>query len=113
MYTKNGKQRRFLRALAHDLKPVVQLGLKGLTDAVLGQLDEQLEHHELIKVRLGGECPVGPDAVTAALAQAGDAEHPGLRAEVVQTVGHVLVVYRPRKEKPAITLPPVKPQAKR
>ena len=108
MYTKSGKQRRYLRALAHDLKPVVQLGLKGLTDAVLRQLDEQLEHHELIKLRLGGECPEGPDAVIAALADRGDAERPGLLAEVVQAVGNVLVVYRPRREKPTISLPPVK-----
>ncbi|MDY0000982.1 MAG: ribosome assembly RNA-binding protein YhbY [Polyangia bacterium] len=108
MYTKSGKQRRYLRALAHDLKPVVQLGLKGLTESVLAQIDAQLEHHELIKVRLGSECPDGPDSVTAALADPGDDERPGLRAEVVQAVGHVLVVYRPRKEKPSISLPPVK-----
>lgn len=105
MYTKNGQQRRYLRALAHDLRPVVQVGQKGLTDSVLQQIGEQLEHHELIKVRLGGECPHAQEDVAAALAQKGDAERPGPRAEVVQRVGHVLVVYRPRKEKPTISLP--------
>ena len=37
-----GKQRRHLRGLAHHLKPVVQLGNKGLTDGLLAQIDEQL-----------------------------------------------------------------------
>ena len=53
-----GKQRQHLRALAHHLEPVVQIGHEGPTEAVLAQINEALEAHELIKVKIGGECPV-------------------------------------------------------
>ena len=49
-----GKQRSFLRALAHPLKPIVQIGHEGLTDAVLKAIDGALGTHELIKVRVTG-----------------------------------------------------------
>lgn len=99
MYTKTGKQRSYLRSLAHGLKPVVQVGQRGLTEGVLGQIDAQLEHHELIKVRISVEGADATAEAKAALEAPGDEEHPGLRAEVVQKVGHVLVLYRPRREK--------------
>jgi RNA-binding protein len=96
--TLSGKQRRHLRSLAHHLDPVVQLGRKGTTDAVLQQLDDALETHELLKVRLGRDCPqTSPE--TASWIEA------HLAAEVVQIVGHVLVVYRRRAEDPTIELP--------
>ena len=45
-------QKRFLRKLAHQLKPVVIVGDKGLTENLLNELKQTLEHHELIKVRI-------------------------------------------------------------
>ena len=45
-----GKQKRQLRALAHGLKPVVQMGQKGATDALKSKVKQELEVHELIKV---------------------------------------------------------------
>jgi RNA-binding protein len=98
MYTHSGKQRRHLRGLAHPLKTVVQVGHRGVTEAVVAQVDAQLESHELIKVGLGRECPVDATEVTEVLAET-------LEAEVVQVVGRVLVVYRPHPEKPVIRLP--------
>ena len=47
-------QRRYLRSLAHDLHPVILLGAKGATDAVVKELDQTLSHHELVKVKLSG-----------------------------------------------------------
>ena len=47
-------QRRYLRSLAHDLSPVILLGAKGATDAVVKELDLALTHHELVKVKLSG-----------------------------------------------------------
>lgn len=47
----NGKQRKYLRGLAHGLEPRVHLGKHGLTDALLRNLDEVLEHHELVKLK--------------------------------------------------------------
>ena len=48
----NDKQRRYLKGLAHPLKPVVMIGNSGLTPAVLNEIEQALSHHELIKVRV-------------------------------------------------------------
>ena len=45
------KQRSALKALAHHIKPVVSVGVKGMTDAVIAETDRALAAHELIKVR--------------------------------------------------------------
>ncbi|MBM4309902.1 MAG: ribosome assembly RNA-binding protein YhbY [Deltaproteobacteria bacterium] len=44
-------QKKFLRGLAHDLKPVVYVGRQGLSEAVVKDIDRALSDHELIKVR--------------------------------------------------------------
>ena len=48
----NPKQRQHLKALAHPLVPVVQLGAAGVSEAVIRQVREALQRHELIKVKL-------------------------------------------------------------
>ncbi len=45
------KQKQFLKGLAHHLSPVVMLGGNGLTEGVLAEIDNALNHHELIKVK--------------------------------------------------------------
>jgi RNA-binding protein len=47
-----GAQKKYLRGLAHHLKPVVHVGKNGLTDPVLESIGQALDDHELIKVRL-------------------------------------------------------------
>jgi RNA-binding protein len=47
-----GAQKKHLRGLAHHLKPVVHVGKSGLTDTVVESIDQALEDHELIKVKL-------------------------------------------------------------
>ncbi|MCH2294321.1 MAG: YhbY family RNA-binding protein, partial [SAR324 cluster bacterium] len=47
-----GKQKRYLRSLAHSLKPVVQIGKQGLSRETLVQIEKQLDDHELIKGRV-------------------------------------------------------------
>lgn len=93
-----GKQRSFLRALAHPLRPVVQIGHGGLTDAVLAAIDGALSTHELIKVRITGN----DEASAAELAIEIEA---GTRSAVAQVIGKTLVVYRARKNDPVIVLP--------
>jgi RNA-binding protein len=93
-----GKQRSFLRALAHPLKPVVQIGHGGLTDSVLAAIDGALSTHELIKVRITGK----EDASAAELALEVET---GTRSTVAQVIGKTLVVYRARKKDPVIVLP--------
>ena len=87
------------------MKAVVQIGIRGLVETVMEQMEAQLEIHELIKVKLGPECPIAPAEVAEALLAKA-------RAEVVQTVGRTLVVYRPRKKDPEIRLPSPSPAPK-
>ena len=94
----NGKDRRYLRGLAHGLNPVVLVGQRGLTDAVVKQVDGALTDHELIKVRLGGECPIDRD-------EAGETLAMRTGAELAGHIGRVLILYRPHPEKPRIALP--------
>jgi len=47
-----GKEKQFLRGLAHSLKPIVQIGKNGLTAQVMEQINESLDKHELVKVKL-------------------------------------------------------------
>jgi RNA-binding protein len=91
-------QKRYLRGLAHALKPVIQVGNKGVTDAVRSEFSLALEHHELIKVRLAGEDRAARALQIAELAKAAD-------AEVVQTIGKVACYYRHNPEAAKIALP--------
>mgnify|MGYP001251972064 CR=1 FL=1 len=48
----NSKQIAYLKGLSHSMHPVVQIGNKGLTDAVMKEIDESLKAHELIKIQV-------------------------------------------------------------
>lgn len=93
-----GKQRKHLRGLAHALDPVVIVGQRGLTDSVVRQVDTALTDHELIKVKVGAECPIDREEAAGILAMQTECEVAGL-------VGRVLILYRARKENPRIQLP--------
>jgi RNA-binding protein len=93
-----GKQRRYLRGLGHALDPVVQVGKEGVTHALVEQVRQQLEIHELIKVKLAQSVEEGRHSVAGALAEA-------TRSELAQVLGRTLLLYRPRAEDPVIQLP--------
>lgn len=88
----NSTEKHALRALAHDLEPVVQVGVKGVTASVVKQVDAALETHELIKVKLGRHLPENAPQPADALAVA-------THSEVIQQIGKVIVLFRKRKEK--------------
>jgi RNA-binding protein len=89
----SGDLRRRLRAHGHALKPLVQIGKSGVTKGVLAQVAQALYDHELVKVRIGTECPADRFAVADELA-----EQPG--TNVVQILGRVVLVYKRHPEKP-------------
>ena len=91
------RERHYLKGLGHHLEPVVQIGKEGLGAPQLAALEQALFDHELIKVRLGKNAPMGLEELMAAVAQK-------TRAEVVQHIGKVLLIYAPRPEKPTINL---------
>lgn len=91
------KQRQFLKGLAHHLSPVVMLGGNGLTEGVLAEIDNALNHHELIKVKIAGADREVKQLIIDAIVRETNAVN-------VQTIGHVLVLYRQSDDK-KITLP--------
>lgn len=84
------RDRAALKARAHRLEPVVHIGLAGLSDSAVAQIDRALDAHELIKVKLG-------DGERDARAATGDAVCARTRAALVQRVGKVIVLWRPRQ----------------
>ncbi len=96
----NGKQKRYLRGLAHSLGPVALIGQKGVTEQVVAHVSEELEAHEIIKVRVGGGCLDEAKPLGAALSEAAG-------AELVQVIGHIIVLYKRRKKEPEIRLPTI------
>lgn len=94
----SASQRRYLRSLAHDLSPVILLGAKGATDAVVKELDLALTHHELVKVKLSGGDKDERQAQIRFLAD-------GSGAENVQEIGHIVVLFRRNADDPKLALP--------
>ena len=83
----SGELRRALRGHGHAMSAIVQIGKSGVTDALVKQVRQALADHELIKVKIGGECPVDRHEVAARLEG-----EPGI--QIVQIVGRVLLVYK-------------------
>ena len=85
------RQRARLKARAHALEPVVQVGQAGASEAVVAEVDRTLAAHGLIKVRLGGADRASREELAQTLCA-----HTG--AAAVQQVGKVLVLWRPRPD---------------
>jgi RNA-binding protein len=85
------RQRQQLKARAHALAPIVQLGQAGLSDTVVAEIDRSLTAHGLIKVRIADADRAGREALAADIC-----DRTG--AAAVQSVGRVLVLWRPREE---------------
>jgi RNA-binding protein len=92
------RQRKHLRGLAHALKPLIRIGGAGLTDALAAETTRALEDHELIKVKAPGGDRPARDEMFAALARRTE-------SALVQRIGNVAVLYRPRAELPRILIP--------
>jgi RNA-binding protein len=92
-----GKQKRYLRGLGHDLKPVVMIGKSEITDTLLQETDAALERHELIKIKLLESSMTDRKEAAAELAE-------NVNAEIAQILGRTFLLYRKSRE-PKITLP--------
>ena len=89
------KQRRWLKAQAHHRKPVVSVGQAGVTERLLAELEGALAHHELLKVKVAAGDRDLRDGMIAQMVEA-------TRAELVNRIGNVAVLYRanPKKRSP-------------
>ena len=94
----SNSQKRYLKALSHDKKPVVLIGANGLTDPVLAEIDQALNHHELLKVRVNATDREERQEIIKRISQT-------LSVELVQRVGHIATFYRQNPEQAKIQLP--------
>lgn len=96
--TISAKQRAHLRSLAHHLKPILQVGREGVTDATIQAVADAFNTRELFKIKV-------QEAAPQSAREAGDllAERiPGVLH--VQTIGRTVVLYRAHPDKPEIKL---------
>ena len=93
-----GKQKRYLRSLAMTEQPIFQIGKGGLNDNLISQLKDALEARELIKIRVLNNCEESAGALGPELAEA-------TGAELIQVIGHNVVLYRRSQTKPQLVLP--------
>ena len=85
------KDKRALRAKAHHLNPVVSIGNKGLTKAVQLEIDQALNAHELIKIKMSIPKQDYPDTIKTIMAEQ--------QADWIQTIGRIIVIYRHNSDK--------------
>jgi len=101
MKTLKSFHKKYLRGLAHKLKPVVLIGQKGLTDTVLRSAQQALENHELIKVKFNEFKDKEQKSEISGRLQGKTG------SQIVGTIGHTVILYRQHKdpEKQKIILP--------
>jgi RNA-binding protein len=90
-------QKKHLRGLSHDLHPVVMVADKGLSENVFAEVEQALEHHELIKIKLRGDRDQRDAWIDELVTTTG--------AQLVHRIGQVVCLYRRHPEKPVIELP--------
>ena len=86
------KERSSLKALAHNLTPVVIVGKEGLTSEVIKSVDSVLEARELIKIKILNNCPLSPRELMPVLCES-------VNAEPVQCIGSIVIIYRKSHKK--------------
>ncbi|MGR8998792.1 MAG: ribosome assembly RNA-binding protein YhbY [Gammaproteobacteria bacterium] len=87
----NSTGKKKLRAEAHTLKPVVMIGQSGLTTAVLAEIEQALDSHELIKVKIRAERDERKLICEKICTDTG--------SQLIQTIGQIAVIYRLNPDK--------------
>lgn len=91
------KQRAYLKSLAQKIDPIFQIGKNGLTPEVTEAVSQALEARELVKISVLQNCLDDPRDMANRL---GDRT----KSIVVQVIGKKIVLYKPAKKNPKITL---------
>ena len=91
-------QKKHLRKLAHNLRPIVMVGQKGLSNAVLDELESTMTKHELLKIKVRADDREEKKKIVNKILEFS-------QAALVQVIGGVLIIYRPFEESPSIILP--------
>ncbi|SEO11714.1 RNA-binding protein [Paenibacillus sophorae] len=93
-----GKQKRYLRSLAHHLDPVFQVGKGGVNEHLIRHIEEAIEKRELMKVSVLNNCAEDPKEIGSELA-----EQSG--SELVQVIGKTIILYKESRDNKTIELP--------
>lgn len=86
----NANKKRF-RTIGHSLSPVVTIADKGLTENVAIEIERALKDHELIKLKLVTATRDDKKTLTDTICSQ-------FKAECVQSIGHVVLLYRGAKK---------------
>jgi len=92
------QQKKFLRGLGHQLKPVIIVGDAGLSESLLKEYDSTIKHHELIKVKVRAGDREARDDIIRQLCESTE-------STLVTRIGNIALVYRRNADKPVIPLP--------
>ncbi|MDD9889004.1 MAG: ribosome assembly RNA-binding protein YhbY [Gammaproteobacteria bacterium] len=90
MSISNGDKKKF-RTIGHNLKPVVIIAQKGLTDNIKAEIDRALTDHELIKVKILTSTREAKKELIAEICDE-------FNAECIQSIGHIILIYRAAKK---------------
>ena len=86
----NSEQLKQMKTKAHDLKPVIMIGQAGLTEAVSKEIELALDIHELIKIKVRAEREDRKQIQQQICTET--------NAELIQSIGQVIVIYRKKPE---------------
>ena len=92
------KQRAFLKGLAMNIDPVLQIGKSGLTPEMAEAVSEAFHNRELIKLAVLKNCFEDPKEIAQTLAER-------THSQVVQVIGKKIILYKPDRNDPKIILP--------
>ena len=92
------KQRAYLKGLAININPVVQIGKSSVTPELVESVRQVIDKRELIKVSVQKNCFDDIHQIAELLAER-------TRSQVVQVIGRKIVLYKPSKDDPRIVLP--------
>lgn len=88
-------QKKRLRTRAHDLNPVVMVGQHGLKPTILEEVNNALDFHQLIKVKLSvGDRELRNEIITQIIQHS--------QAQLIQRIGNIAVLYRKNPDRPDI-----------
>lgn len=94
----SGKQRRYLKSLAHHLDQTVYIGKAGITENIIKEMETGFETRELVKLKIQEGCELTKEEVADEIIQK-------TGCEFVQAIGRKVTLYRRSKENPQILLP--------
>ncbi|WP_044407634.1 ribosome assembly RNA-binding protein YhbY [Thiomicrospira microaerophila] len=96
--TLSTNQKKYLRGLAHGLNPMIIIGSQGVTDSLMAELEKTLNHHEILKIKIAAGEREDRKGVIEHITKIS-------RAQLVQSVGKMFVIYRARAKDPQLELP--------